>query len=307
MVTLMGMKSNILWLFLALMKHPSLLLKILRVNKNIIAWYFLPQFIPGRVKRVVHLDMELDKIVPFDKSYFSCYLEFTPLWMGTLGWLYRNSGKLALSEMLLYLEGLESLFGSARKVFDACGSTIRRPGPAWNVHSLLVHLCDRNLFCLPSLHVMIVCFNFGRMTGIISRIFPVETQHGEFLKMLENKALRIVEAIIKVKQHSLIDISAALFLSTATGTGLGRENDLKFLQSLFLELQEDGPRLRAFLTSGYNRFSDAWNESGDPIIILLDFLYGYPQEIQLLLAAIQNPQPNGAGCWTTAISEIVVP
>ncbi len=253
----------------------------MRLQKNIFAWYFLPQFIPGFVRKVVVLDILLDNAIPFDSRYLACYLDFINLWMGSLGCLYDSYGRRAIPEMIQYLDGFESLFGNAKKVYEKCGSTVTRPGVRFSFRSLLIHITDRNRYCFPSLHVMIVCYNFETIAQILGRLEKDENQTAN-ITLMEEKALRIVESIIHVKQHSLIDIPAGLFLLTAIGKGLGQKRDLEFLEKLFGD-NSAVERLRLFLKVAYLHFIQAWDEKQDPTTILVNFLENYPCEIQKLI------------------------
>ena len=143
----------------------------LRLLGNIFRIYFAPQFFRPRGHRRIPLDMRLDALIPFDRTWFPCYLGFTRLWIGSVGWLHLRFGARALPEIAAFIEGLESLFLAAHKVFSRLDSTLAsRPGPLLDLDSLLIHLGDRNSFCFPSLHVMIARYTAIRTGAGLDRL-----------------------------------------------------------------------------------------------------------------------------------------
>jgi hypothetical protein len=198
--------------------------------------------------------------------------------------------------MLAFLDGLETLFLEARKVFAVRDTTLAsRPGPRLRFMSLLIHLVDRNSFCFPSLHVMIVRYNAMALAGAVSRLAPA-ADHGPELAFLEERALRIVESIIHVKQHSVSDIPAGLFLLHALG-GTGavpageREDDWRFMEALFLQAEHGvrGMRLRSFMRRLYARLHTARDGGRGPHEALVDFLDRYGEEAAALLGGEGSP------------------
>jgi hypothetical protein len=294
------------WLLIA---RPSFGRRCLRLFATMVRRYILPQFTAHRRPRVA-LDTELDAAVPFDASWLGCYLGFVRLWQGSLGWLHLRFGDRALPEMEGFVEGLESLFLEASKVFTARDSTlVGRPGPRLRPGSLLIHAFDRNAFCFPSLHVMIVRYTHLRLAAAVSRLCAGENACPAELAYLEERALRIVESIIHVKQHSLSDIPAALFLLHGLGGKNGMpdadgESDRRFLEALFRQESHgpDGARFRGFMRALYDRLHSA--QAGHAVAgkgrgaheALSDFLGRYEEEVAALMRTVDaSPGPAGPG------------
>lgn len=272
----------------ALIRHPRFGARYLRLLGTIIRTYFLPQY-GARERARVELDFDLDHAVPFDPTWLDCYLGFVRLWQGSLGWLHLRFGARAEPEMIAFVDGLETLFREARRVFERRDSTLTsRPGPRPAFASLLIHLADRNSFCFPSLHVMIVRFNSLALAGAVARLAP-GGDHSAELAFVEERALRIAESIVHVKQHSVSDIPAGLFLLHALG-GEGSvpegdsARDLRFMEALFRQADhgENGARLRAFMAGLYARLQRARGAGLGPHQALLEFLERYKEEIREL-------------------------
>jgi hypothetical protein len=275
----------------------------LSLARSIYAIYFLPQFRQGRGHVKVALDMELDGLIPFDPTWLPCYLGFVRLWTGSLGWLHRRFGDRALPEMEDFAAGLETLFREAGKIFSRLDSTVAgRPGPRLSMDSLAVHLGDRNSFCFPSLHVMIVRFNARRMAAALDRLKGPGEDFSAEKAFLEERSARIVESIIHVKQHSLSDIPAGLFLLHAIETSAGAqgrmvpegeegaddkvmEDDLRFMESLFPGAEHNayGARVRRFMADLYLRLHRDKADGRDAHGILLGFLGDYRNRVENLL------------------------
>ncbi|MDB5106385.1 MAG: hypothetical protein JWP91_4074 [Fibrobacteres bacterium] len=286
--------ASVLRLYWLLAREPRFRRICLRLVRNILRTYFLPQFFRKRGHVRIPLDMELDHLVPFDPTWLPCYLGFVRLWIGSLGWLHLRFGDRALPEMESFVAGLESLFLGARKVFAHRDTTVAtRPGPGPSLDSLVIHLSDRNSFCFPSLHVMIVRFNARRMAASIRRLQGPGEDFSAEVAFLEERSARIVESIIHVKQHSLSDIPAGLFLLHALEAEAGaeadpeaiRNGDLRFLENLFLEAGKEahGSRLRAFMRDMYHHLHRNRAKGRDAHEVLVDFLGKYREEVGILL------------------------
>lgn len=295
----------------------------LRLVRTIYAVYFLPQFLRKRGHVKVPLDMELDGLIPFDPTWLPCYLGFVRLWMGSLGWLHLRFGDRALPEMEAFAVGLESLFREAGRIFSRLDSTVSgRPGPRLNMDSLVIHLGDRNSFCFPSLHVMIVRFNARRMAAALDRLRAPDEDFSAEMAFLEERSARIVESIIHVKQHSLSDIPAGLFLlhaieASARGANtvvpavpeVGEagdaaeaveaakalddqilKDDLRFMESLFqgAEHHAYGGRLRRFMADLYGRLHRDKAHGRDAHGTLLGFLGDYRNQVESLLREFRD-------------------
>jgi hypothetical protein len=283
--------GRLYWLLFANSRFRRIYLRLVR---TIYAIYFQPQFSlkPGHVK--IPLDMELDGLIPFDPTWLPCYLGFVRLWTGSLGWLHRRFGDRAMPEMEDFAAGLETLFREAGKIFSRLDSTVAgRPGPSLSMDSLVIHLGDRNSFCFPSLHVMIVRFNARRIAAALDRLKSPGEDFAAEKAFLEERSARIVESIIHVKQHSLSDIPAGLFLLHAIETSVGAEaaddkvlkDDLRFMESLFqgAEHHAHGARLRHFMAEMYRRLHRDKAEGRDVHAILLGFLGDYRNRVADLL------------------------
>lgn len=279
-----GSRARLAWV---LLRHPRTGLLFLRVLKTTWTRFFLPQYGPWRSGKVRKVSMELDSAFAFDASWYPCYMGFTHLWTGSLGWLHGRFGRRALPDIQAFLTGLESLFIEAHKVYAACQSTAAT-GPLVRPKGtpLAIRVFDPNLHCFPSTHVMIVGYNAWRLAEILDR-FKGQGEDFEAEKaLLRHEASRVVESIIHVKQHSLGDIAPALMLLGAMGFGPRREEALEFLEGLFPHLPaEQGAAVRAFLKSTYERMEDRRRAGEQAIPVLLAFLEDYDREIAAILAA----------------------
>lgn len=276
------------------LQHPRLGILFLRVLWTTWTRFFLPQYGPWRSPRVRKVGMDLDRQFAFDAGWYPCYMGFTRLWTGSLGWLHRRFGRRAVPDIRAFLIGLESLFIEAHRVYARCQSTVS------GAHGLLspqrpkgtplaIRLFDPNLHCFPSTHVMIVAYNAWRLSAILDRF---ETSRREFAAekaFLMDQARRVVESIVHVKQHSLGDIAPALMLLDSMGYGPRREGVFEFLDGLFPHLPEaQGSAVRAFLRAAYERL-EVRREAGEQAVpLLIAFLEDYDREVHALLTAVRD-------------------
>lgn len=282
--------ASLLRLARVLCTHPSLAGHFLRVLWTTWTRFFLPQYRPWRTGRPRQVAMELDGLFPYDASWYPCYMGFTRLWMGSLGWLHRRFGPRSVPDIAAFLAGLESLFLEAYKVYARCQSTMSRSGARPAGTPLAIRLFDPNLHCFPSTHVMIVAYNAYRMSEILDRLKAPHEDYSAESAFLLDQARRVVESIVHVKQHSLADIAPAFLLLHSLGFCPDREGVADFLDGLFPHLPPgQAAMVRAFLKAAHDRL-DQERAKGKPLVaVLVSFLDDYDREMEFLLAAVMSP------------------
>lgn len=267
--------------------RPRLGLLFLRILWTTWTRFFLPQYGPWRTGRTRKVTMELDALFRFDAAWYPCYMGFTRLWTGSLGWFHMRFGRRSVPDIHAFLTGLESLFLEAHKVYARCQSTVSetRARPAGT--PLAIRLFDPNLHCFPSTHVMIVGYNAWRMASILDRFQRPGEDFSAEKDFLMDQARRVVESIIHVKQHSLGDIAPALMLLDDLGYGPTRDGILEFLDGLFPHLPGDqGLAVRTFLKGAYERLEDRREAGAKAVPLLLSYLENYDREVKDLLSSL---------------------
>lgn len=279
-----------------LLLHPRLGLLFLRVLWTTWTRFFLPQYGPWRTGRIRKVVTELDALFRFDAAWYPCYMGFTRLWTGSLGWLHGRFGGRAVPDIHAFLVGLESLFVEAHKVYACCQSTVSesRSRPAGT--PLAIRLFDPNLHCFPSTHVMIVGYNAWRMAAVLDRFQGPGEDFSAEKEFLVDQARRVVESVVHVKQHSLGDIAPALMLLDSMGYGPRRGGILEFLDGLFPHLPGDqGASVRSFLKAAYECLEDRREAGAQAVPLLVAFLDDYDREMGALLSGLKaGPVVSGA-------------
>ncbi len=245
-------------LALACLRHPSFLMAYMHLQVCILMKYVLPQFSPRAAWRAVRLATPEDASIPYETRAFRDYLAFWGYWNKPLGMAFATRRTAALPDMLCFTACVRKCFSAAHEVYRVQPSSMSRPFPGIHLWALGVRLFDANAFCLPSLHVMLVCLTRMHRPRLLG-----EDSEAEFAATLDEQALRITESVLLVKQHSLCDIPTALFYLTALGEGLGPKGDEAFLASLFRDWPQ-GETLRNFVLALYRHFVEQVGEqAGD--------------------------------------------
>ncbi len=124
---------------------------------------------------------------------------------------------------------------------------------------------DPHLACIPSLHILLICHNEIGAAHILRRHGLSAGENQEFLDAVREEAKRITEAVLLVKQHSVVDVAPTLFLLTALFPDFRREEVRDFVGRLF----RDWPRpeaykqsLRALILSTYDEFLAEYEARG---------------------------------------------
>lgn len=244
--------------------------------------FFLPQF-QGRFgikkRKVVNVDHELDKLIPFSADYIRIYMGFIPLWIKSIYFIYREFGQRSLPLIKKYIKTIAQLYRSGFDVSDSCQSTTTRPGSGRNIPLKLIHWADPHLHCVPSLHVMIVCFNHLRIGAIIRELAGKTDDYETELEYLGNQAVLITNSILFMKQHSINCIPAGLFALSAECSEFNNEYALNLIKEL-TKLNKDSingiEEISTYISGLYTDFQNL-SESGSNRQVLIDFLLQYEE------------------------------
>ena len=237
--------------------------------------FFIPQFQTAlRLSKipVVSVDHPLDETIPFRPDWVHIYLHFYPLCIKCLYFLYKEFGKKALTIIRDFMNEIADIYYEAGKIYRQRQSTTNRPRYLKTAKFRLIHLVDPHLHCVPSLHVLLVVFNYVRMSQIIGRLSEEGSDYQEQLSYIYSQAVAVTDSILFVKQHSVNCIPAALYAMSSLHPEYTMHEATSFIDDLVLdETLAARDEIREFIHTQYRAFmaSDAemcYRE------VLLDFL-----------------------------------
>ena len=245
-----------------ILKHGCLLSKGIEVLKASITEFFLPQFqtrlLPG-IRPISVLQHREDASLPFVPSCVRSYLGYMAIWLKTLQYLYNAFGKQALADIAQMIRDICLIYYAAGRVYRRRQSTTAsRRTPPLNPYFILIRLFDPHLHCIPSLHVMTICYNYHKTRQIIMKLKDGQTGKETYTQAVAQTytlALQITEAVLLVKQHSLLDVGPSLFLLSSLFPDYDRREVKRFIGGLFENHRVIGPeavaRIRAAIIQTY--------------------------------------------------------
>ncbi|MDR2073275.1 MAG: hypothetical protein LBP60_07570, partial [Spirochaetaceae bacterium] len=204
-----GMAATVLQVII----HPPVLIRGLRCIAIILKKFFFFQFksalFPGRVP-VSWIKHELDDRIPFNPRFVRIYLDFTGFWIRIVGFLCIRYPKKGPAMAVDFINSISRLYLFAFQIYRKNLSTTTRPRYTKTFYFRLIHLLDPHLMCLPSLHVMIVIQTYIRFREYVRTMGEAEAL-GSLTERVLAGALRITDAVLYVKQHSINCVAAALY------------------------------------------------------------------------------------------------
>jgi hypothetical protein len=243
---------------------PALRKAALGCAGSIFSNFFYRQFkaalLPGRIP-VSWVDHALDEKIPFTPRWVGVYLDFVAFWVRILGFLRRHYRRRGIGPAAAFIGAMGKLYTFAGEAYRRHLSTTRRPRYLERPRFLLIHAADPHLMCIPSLHVMVVIFTYTRFREILRSLGDGE-RFAPQIEEVRRGALRISEAILYVKQHSVNCIAAAMYAMTRFEGELFPPAEAEdFASRLFLRdplpRPEDGELVRSHITALYRRFLEA--------------------------------------------------
>jgi len=245
-----------------------------------VSWYFfITQFrarLFPRIARRVQVDHSLDEAVPFEPGRAEAYLDFVRLWIVSLGYARRRLGRAAVPILADFVDGLANCYREAYGVYRRCASTTRRPARAANARFRLVYLVDPHLYCVPSLHVMLVCAAFTSLREAFEKAGRPEEGRAASLEV-RSRALEIADAVLYVKQHSVNCVPAALYMTSCLYPGFGPDEARDFMDGMLRDpgLAASRPAILERMKSLYELFMAERAEARDYRDPIVEFLLAY--------------------------------
>ena len=240
--------------------------------------FFIPQFTTKwrlSKRQVVSVDHPLDKSIPFDPSYVHIYLDFYPFWIRCTYFLYKEFGARAIPELHNFMHTVAELYNEAGIIYRRCQSTTNRPKYLKAPKFKLIHAVDPHLHCIPSLHILLMVYNYLAINTLIDKFSGGNgKQYAEQKEHIYNKAVAITESILFMKQHSVNCIPPSLYFMTMQYPEFTREKALSFVNDLFTG-DEGVPseKIKDFIRSQYQELLNTdIPEGSDCNDVLVDYL-----------------------------------
>ena len=244
---------------------------------------------------VINVETDIDDKIPFVPDHVDTYLDFVNFFVQPMDMLKKRLGyKRASQYLCLYLKFLTRIYRNSSLIYRFCLTTTTRPKYYKSHKFRTIHFFDPHLLCVPSIHVAIAagtyawfkqCFKIG--------IFPKEEAE-QYLEEIRNKAVRIVESVLFIKQHSVNCIPLALYMlsSTMNKSFFSAHDAADFIDALFRESPEINSEVRQEILEHFyymydrtlleSRFSADWQDCIRRW--LLDFASSTGQKINLTRA-----------------------
>lgn len=265
-------------LALACLLSPRLAAALGRYLSTVLRFFFLSQWGSRLAPRSMpprRVDHPLDGLVPFEPARSGTYLHFVRLWITALSYARRELGPGSAAACAAFLDGLSACYREAYSVYRRRVSTTSRPTVAANAEFRLVYLVDPHLYCVPSLHVMIVCHVFTAFERMFREAGRAEAAAAPRLE-LYRRAVAITDSVLYVKQHSVNCVPAALYYSSRLMPEFGRPEARAFLSDLLADLPSGADRraILDYMGGLYERLMDEGEAEGAerwrPVLRFLD-------------------------------------
>lgn len=224
---------------------------------------------------ILYVDTPLDDKIPFTPEKVSDYMTFIDLVLKSLDFFNKRLGYKECAEIAnQYMDFVTEVYKSASSIYRFSMTTTHRP-KYYKGKFFTIHLLDPHYLCVPSLHVALSLgiytwfkFFFAADDGAL---IPKDEAKWR-LEEIRCWALKIVESVLFVKQHSINCIPAAVYMLTATmgNDFLSPDDAVDFINMLFCDTDlisaEDKKSLVEHFHFIYERFlleseySDRWQE-----------------------------------------------
>lgn len=277
-------RSRMLALILVrLPTSATLLSAAVRMFFTIMRYFMAGQFAMklGVIKApLVGVDHPLDRRIRFRPELAPIYFDFIGFWVRALAYVLDRTGRKAYPDAARFLLSIGDCYKEAYGVYGRCVSTTRRPSKPANASFVVIHLFDPHLFCLPSLHVMVVATAWLGLRDILAKHGLAEREAAA-VEAVRKRAIEIADTVVAMKQHSVNCIPAAFYATRALNPAFGRTESRGLLEGMFhwSELEGGREEVLDYIEALEDRFeAEGAARGGDWQGVLVDFLFRYGEE-----------------------------
>ena len=226
---------------------------------------------------VINVETELDEKIPFTPVKVNTYLGFIPFFVKPFDMMIKRMGYKAASPYINdNLAVLTKTYKSASSIYRFSMTTTNRPDYREDAAFKAIHAADPHLLCVPSLHVAICAVTYAWYKRFFESVKEGVFSREEADRRLEEiklQAIKIIESVLFVKQHSVNCIPTAFYMITAVfGSDFFSARDaVDFIEELFNSSQEIDAETRREITEYFtalyertlleNSFNDSWQDS----------------------------------------------
>ncbi|MBN2873935.1 MAG: hypothetical protein JXM71_02475 [Spirochaetales bacterium] len=275
------LRENPLPLVAVAMTNWSMASEALSLIMVVAKRFFIDQFtyklFPGSVP-IKNIEHPLDEAIPVRYETAALYLSFVRLWVSSLSYFRSRVGASFDSSVIDFLAGIKRCYIDASSVYGRCLTTTKRPDRAPNPRLALVYAVDPHLFCVPSLHVLIVCYTYAKLDQLLGRM-GLRDEYCRELTVLRKRALAITESVLYVRQHSINCIPTALFMLSEILPAYDDAEARSFISCLFADDAGVHPGIRGLIQAYMKNLYDTTGTRGvsdeDPYEGIVRFLRDY--------------------------------
>jgi hypothetical protein len=298
------LRGSTLYLILVVLGSPRLLWALLGFLGTVFRRFFFDQFVyrfrlrprSARKPRLRNVEHPLDATIPARFEAIGVYLTFIQLWISSISYLRRCLGPSFNADFIDFLTGLRRCYLDASSVYGRCLSTTKRPALAPGLRFAFVYAVDPHLFCVPSLHVLVVCYTYKKIENLLQIRDDLELFKPE-LAAVKARAMAITESILYVRQHSVNCIPTALSMLSVILPSYDGAEAKAFLAELFKNDADISETHRsdalAYMLGLYERVAGNGLEPGERYGAIVDFLESY-EEMPIETSGAGSPEGSGA-------------
>lgn len=294
------LRGSTLYLLLVVLGSPRLLWALLVFLGTVFRRFFFDQFVyrhrlrhrSNKKPQLRNVEHPLDATIPVRFETIGVYLTFIQLWISAISYLRRCLGPSFNADFIDFLTGLRRCYLDASTVYSRCLSTTTRPALAPSLRYAFVYAVDPHLFCVPSLHVLVVCYTYKKIENLLRVRDDLELFKPE-LAAVKARAMTITESILYVRQHSVNCIPTALSMLSVILPSYDEAEAKAFLAELFKSDSDISETHRsetlAYMLSLYERVAGNGLEPGARYGAIVDFLVSY-EEMSFGTAVAGSPE-----------------
>jgi hypothetical protein len=203
---------------------------------GVLKGYFFDYRSAGRAKyeREINVARPIDEKIPFVPKELPVYISFVGLWISGVNFLKKEFGQKASADIAKFITGIADYYFEAGQIFKKAQTSFERTGEG-GLKFKLLRAIDSNKNAAPSLHAEVAAHTYSRISDIIDAQASDPSLYEPIKNVYFQQAVKILESLLLVKQHVVLDIGAGLAVLSAHDEFFTDERAYKIVGAMFRE------------------------------------------------------------------------
>jgi hypothetical protein len=186
----------------------------------------------AKYPRETNVELPIDSQIPFEPKALGAYISYVGLCAAAVNFLRVEFGSDVSADIKNFFISMVSFYPEAAEVFKTAQTGFERTGQG-GFGIKLLRMIDTEKNASPSLHVIVAAYIYFGLEKIFDARGGLQKVYEPLKKVYFDKTVKIVESVLLVKQHVVMDVALGLVLLSGGDSSAVPAKIHEFVEAIF--------------------------------------------------------------------------